>query len=459
MNYVTGSPAFPEHPAPSPSPMIEPRTLKGFRDYLPEVMLPREELMATARRVYRSYGFAPIDTPALEYLDILAGKGSDETDKQLYRFQDHGGRDVGLRFDLTVPLARFAAQYAQQLGTPFKRYHIASVWRGENTQRGRYREFVQCDFDTIGTESVVADIETACVIHDLLRAIGFERFTIRMNNRAVLNGLLEGLGLREQSVAVLRTLDKLAKIGPAKVADELMAVASASQAQAAQVVELANLNGSSNDVLSAIAKLVSGNEQGEAGVDRLRDVIAGTTAAGIPADCLQLDVSIARGLDYYTGIIFETYLDELPDIGSVCSGGRYDNLAELFTKTKLPGIGASLGLDRLLAAMEELGLLPAASTPAQVLVTQFVTEGLPQYLQIASSLRRAGFGVELYPEAKKLGKQLQHANRRGHRLAVIAGPEELSAGECQIKNLATGESETVALADAAPTALRMLSAR
>jgi histidyl-tRNA synthetase len=439
--------------------MIEPRTLKGFRDYLPEVMLPREELMATARRVYRSYGFAPIDTPALEYIEILTGKGSDETDKQLYRFVDHGGREVGLRFDLTVPLARFAAQYAQQLAAPFKRYHIAPVWRGENTQRGRLREFVQCDFDTIGTESVVADIETACVIHDLLRAIGFEAFSIRMNNRAVLNGLLDKLGLAESRVAVLRALDKLAKIGANKVVAEMIETAGATNQQATQIVGLAGVTGTPDSVLAEVDKLVAGSETGEAGVARLREILAGAQAGGVAPARLALDVSIARGLDYYTGVIFETFLDELPEIGSVCSGGRYDNLAELFTKTRLPGVGASLGLDRLLVAMEELGLVPQVATPAQVLVTQFTPAGLPQYLQLASSMRRAGLGVELFPEAKKIGKQLQHANRRGHRLAVIAGPDELAAGECQIKDLASGESRTVACSDAAATALDMLTPR
>ena len=203
---------------------IEPRTLKGFRDYLPEAMIPRERLIEVARRVYRSYGFSPIDTPALEYLEILTGKGGEETDKQLYRFEDHGGRAVGLRFDLTVPLARFAAQHAAELGTPFKRYHIATVWRGENTQRGRYREFMQCDFDTIGTRALAADVETALVIHDLLVALGIDEFTIHVNNRAVLNGLLERFGLAEQLTAILRSLDKLAKAGREKVAAEMAAI-------------------------------------------------------------------------------------------------------------------------------------------------------------------------------------------------------------------------------------------
>src|SRR6186997_900153 len=225
------------------SPRIQPRTLKGFRDYLPQAMLPREQLMDTARRVFRSFGFSPIDTPALEYLEILLGKGGAETDKQLYRFQDHGGRDVGMRFDLTVPLARFAAQHIGELGTPFKRYQIAAVWRGENTQRGRYREFMQCDFDTIGTRSVAADIETALVIHDLFVALGFAKFTIHVNNRQVLNGLLQKLDLVGQSTAMLRALDKMGKIGPAKVGEEMTA-GGASPTQAAEILKLAELSGS-----------------------------------------------------------------------------------------------------------------------------------------------------------------------------------------------------------------------
>src|SRR5690606_12597147 len=223
--------------------MIQPRTLKGFRDYLPEAMIAREWLIDVARRVYRSYGFAPIDTPALEYLDVLAGKGSDETDKQLYRFQDHGGRDVGLRFDLTVPLARFAAQHIQELGTPFKRYHIANVWRGENTQRGRDHEFRQCDFETIGTESTSADIEMVLVVHDLFSAIGFSDFKIHVNNRKVLNGLLEKLGLQEKSTDVLRALDKLAKVGAEAVATELANTAGATTTQIDDILHLAALAG------------------------------------------------------------------------------------------------------------------------------------------------------------------------------------------------------------------------
>lgn len=426
--------------------MIEPRTLKGFRDYLPEAMIPREALIETARRVYRSYGFSPIDTPALEYLEILIGKGSDETDRQIYRFQDAGGRNVGMRFDLTVPLARFVAQHAATLGTPFKRYHIATVWRGEAPQAGRYREFMQCDFDTIGTRSIAADIETALVIHDLFLAIGIDKFTIRVNNRQVLTGLLEKLGLADKAVPILRSLDKLGKIGVEKVTEEMMATAGTTLEQAGTVLELAALTGSRKDTLEKLTTLVAGNAKGEEGVARLRDLLAATDAAGVPEERLQLDVSIARGLDYYTGVIFETFLDDLPKIGSVCSGGRYDNLAGLYTKQELPGIGASLGLDRLLTALETLGKLQKVSTPAPVLVAFFEKDRLPEYLKMAAQVRASGIGVEVYPDPVRLGNQLKYADRRGFRVALIAGGNELAAQQCQVKDLASGGSATISTA-------------
>lgn len=431
----------------STQPLIQPRTLKGFRDYLPEAMIPRERLIDIAKRVYRSYGFSPIDTPALEYLEILTGKGSDETDRQLYRFRDHGGRDVGMRFDLTIPLARFAAQHISDIGTPFKRYHIAAVWRGENTQRGRYREFMQCDFDTIGTRSVAADIETALVIHDLMQEIGFSGFTIRINNRTVLNGLLEKLELRDKSTEILRALDKLVKIGAEKVADEMMAVAGTSADQAAQVLQLAELSGSNDQILGQLGSLVADCQTGEEGVERLAQIISGIKSAGVADERVVLDVSIARGLDYYTGAIFETFLDDLPTIGSVCSGGRYDNLAGLYTKQDLPGIGASLGLDRLLAAMEELEMLEKVRTPAEVLVTYFDRDRLGDYLRLASQVRATGVGVEVFPDAKKLKQQLRYADQRGFRVALIAGSREFDANTCQVKNLQTGQSEECSLAD------------
>ncbi len=431
------------------TPRIQPRTLKGFRDYLPQAMLPREQIMDTARRVFRSYGFSPIDTPALEYLDILIGKGGAETDKQLYRFQDHGGRDVGLRFDLTVPLARFAAQHIGELGKPFKRYHIATVWRGENTQRGRYREFMQCDFDTIGTNSIAADIETIIVVNDLLSQLNVGQFQIHVNHRGILTGLIQKLGLAEKSVQVLRALDKLNKIGPDGVSQELASTVGTSDADNKQLLSLSLLNGNTDEMLLELGKTVAGNDTGEAGVDRLAEILAnvGAVLSSAENDRIRIEPSIARGLDYYTGMVFETNLIARSEIGSICSGGRYDNLAEIYTNQELPGIGASLGLDRLLAAMEELGMLEKSQTPAQVFIPYFDAAHLSDYFKLAAKLRVAGLSVEVYPEPSKLGKQLQYADRKAFRLALIAGEREFAAAECQIKDLSTGQSAIVPFAE------------
>ena len=438
--------------------LITPRTLRGFRDFLPEAMIPRERLIETARQVYRSYGFVPIDTPALEYSEILCGKGSEETDRQMFRF-DHGKHDVAMRFDLTVPLARFVAQNANELGMPFKRYQIAPVWRGERPQAGRYREFIQCDFDTIGTRSIASDIETGLVIFDLMRAIGFEKFSIRLNNRKVLNGLLEKSGLADSSVPVLRALDKLSKIGREAVAKEMTETTSASSDQIEEILKLASVTGNNAEVLSQLEPLCSGNELAEEGLDQLRAVVDAASAVGITDANLQVDVSIARGLDYYTGTIYETFLDDPPSIGSVCSGGRYDNLAQLYTKQELPGIGASLGLDRLLAAMQTLEMLPATRTTADVLIVQFSKEQLPSYLTMANQLRAAGIKTEVFPEAKKLNQQFKYADRRGFEAVLIAGEDELKEGVVQVKLLADGSQEKVSTASDCQELIAWLKSR
>ena len=307
---------------------------------------------------------------------------------------------------------------------------------------------MQCDFDTIGTLSVAADIETGLVIDALLSAIGFERFTIHINNRQVLNGLLEKQGLSEQATPVLRCLDKLAKIGEEKVVAEMIATAGTTEQQARSVLAMAALEGTNEEIIEQLKNIVSGNELGEDGVHRLEQILQGMQSGGVAADRIKLDVSIARGLDYYTGAIFETFLDDLPGIGSVCSGGRYDNLAELYTKRQLPGIGASLGLDRLLTAMEELEMIDQVKTPADVLVTYFDKTALGNYLKIAANLRAEGLKVEVYPDAKKLGQQLKYADARGFRYAIIAGEDELARNSLQIKDLATGESTEHLIDDA-----------
>jgi len=407
-------------------------------------MMAREHLIDTARQVYRSYGFAPIDTPALEYAEVLLGKGGEESDKQVFRFTDQGDRDVAMRFDLTVPLARYSAQHIQELGTPFRRYHIGPVWRGERPARGRYREFMQCDFDTIGSDSNATDIETLMVIHDLFEKIGIERFTIRVNNRRVLNGLLEKNDLLQHASGILRALDKLDKIGRDKVAAEMVEQVGISEAQAGNVLDMAMLTGTPDEILTSLDAMLQGSETGETGLSNLQELFGTIRTCGLPQDRVTLDVSIARGLDYYTGTIYETFLGDLPGIGSVCSGGRYDNLAQLFTSQKLPGVGASLGVDRMLAAMEELGMTEKATTPAPVLVTMFERERAADYMQIARTLRQAGIGAEVFPEAKGIGKQMKYANRKGFQVALIAGTDEFASGTWQVKGLVDGSQQQVA---------------
>ncbi len=418
--------------------------------------MPREGLMETARRVYRSFGYAPIDTPALEYHEILAGKGGEESDRQMYQFIDHGGRHVAMRFDLTVPLARFVAQHIDQLGTPFKRYHIGTVWRGEKSQAGRYREFIQCDFDIIGTTSLASDVETGLVIHELIQAIGFDQFLIRVNHRKVLTGVLEKLQLSQQTVPVLRAIDKLDKAGPESVRDELEACGVTGR-PADQLLQMVSIRGSNEEVLQQLQPLVDGNDQATTGLERMRQFAEHIAASGISDARLRIDPSIARGLDYYTGMVFETYLNQDPEIGSVCSGGRYDNLAELYTKRELPGIGASLGLDRLLAAMQRLDMLPAASTPAQVLIVNFDEQLLTEYLNMAGAIRRAGIGVEIYPETKRLAHQFKYADRRGFAAAVVAGSNEFQQQKLQVKWLAKGHQLEVALDENCTDLVRHLS--
>lgn len=423
--------------------IIQPSVLSGFRDFLPSQMMRRQHLMNVAREVYQSFGFAPIDTPVLEKIEILAGKGSEETQRQMYRFQDNGGRDVGMRFDLTVPLARFAAQHINDLGTPFKRFHIAPVWRGERSQRGRYREFVQCDFDTIGTKSVLADTEMVLVIDRLLSQIGFSNFQIRINNRKLLNGILDAAGVQEHSVAVLRALDKLGKTDIQSVIKEAVDQTGIDSRIMEKILTLASAEGDSQTILDLSQQMIGHNKLGSEGVSELRTVIDSCKAAGLQDERIALDVSIARGLDYYTGTIVETFLTDDPTLGSVCSGGRYDNLAGLYTKQDLPGVGASLGLDRLLDAMDKMEMCVQRSSPTEVLIANFDSELWSEYFRWAALIRNAGFKVEIYPETAKIKKQMKYANKHQIPVVLIAGSQEKEHGEMQIKWMNDGTQQSL----------------
>lgn len=427
--------------------------MSGFRDYPPALMIPRERVLQTARDVYRSYGYSPIDTPAVESLDVLLGKGGEESDKLVYRVKSAKGEkeEMGLRFDLTVPFARFSAKHVNESGLPFKRYAMGPVWRGERPGQGRYREFWQCDFDTIGTTSNAADIECVLVINDLFKALQIDDYQIRINNRMILNGGLEALGIPDKAVPVLRSIDKLAKIGCEKVIEEMVRESGITNEQANMVMVLVAVPGSNMVRLDTVMEMFGTNGKVASGVAQLRELLTVAKATGVDDNNICVDLSIARGLDYYTGTIFETVLTDplVSTFGSVCSGGRYDNLASLYTKQVLPGVGASLGVDRLLAAMEELKhpWLSGAATPVPVLILNLGMEMLGEYQRIARTLRAAGIGTEVYPDAKKLGPQFQYAEKRGFKLAVIVGESEIATGTVKLKNLALRKEDSVPLAD------------
>ena len=414
--------------------IIEPRVLKGFRDYLPEAEIERKALLETLEGVFRSFGFVPIDTPCLEYAEILLGKGGGETDKQVYRFADAGGRDVALRFDLTVPFARFMAEHVDELYLPFRRYHMAKVWRGENTQRGRYREFMQCDFDIVGADSAQADADILLCIRSALSALRIEGFRIRINHRGLFNRFLAAAGASEKSGAVLRAVDKIEKIGPDET--RKLIEAEVGEAAAARILDFIRKEGDFESTLSKLEVLAGGPGPDSA---RLRAVWAAAREAGAEGN-VELDPSITRGLDYYTGVVFETFLDAMPQIGSVCSGGRYDELASLYTTKRLPGVGASVGLDRLLAALEALGRQGAKGSYAAVLVVDVEEAMEPRYQGIARAFRDAGLGCEVFAERRKLGQQFAYAEKKGIPFAVVVGGDEAARGVVLVKDIASRES-------------------
>lgn len=409
--------------------IIQPRVLKGFRDSLPEAEMERAALVEALTAAFRRSGFVPIDTPALEYAEILLGKAGGETEKQVYRFNDNGGRDVALRFDLTVPLARFMAEHHGELELPFRRYHVAKVWRGENTQRGRYREFMQCDFDIVGVDSASADFDIVSTITQAMEALGVPGATVRLNHRGVFNRFLARVGIAEKSVETLRVVDKLAKIGEDETKRLLSELAGADAAD--EILEFIRDGEAFGPTHERMTRLAGGPNPDS---ERVEALFAMADACGL-SDRVRLSPSITRGLDYYTGVVFETFLDEIPDIGSVCSGGRYNDLASLYTKQRLPGVGASVGLDRLIAALEAIG---RSRRPAGYcrLVVAMVDETLaPEYQAAAAALRASGVACEVYPEARKLPQQFAYAEKKGAAYALVRGADEKARGAWVLRDL------------------------
>jgi histidyl-tRNA synthetase len=432
--------------------VIEPRLLRGFRDYLPAQMNARLKLIATIRRVYESYGFLPLETPAQEYRATLTGYGEEST-KQIFAFRNPEDEDVALRFDLTVPLARVVAQYPD-LVLPFRRYQVAQVWRADKPDPGRFREFMQFDIDSVGTSSIAADAEVLCAMYDTLKALGVERFTIRFSDRKVLDSLLDFAGIpHEMAHRVFRVLDKLEKIGSDNVeleltrgrvdasGDRIPGLGLAQDAVDRIKKFLALPKGKRKEVLGGLSNLLSSIPSALQAIEELGFICDSLDALKIPEKNVVLDLSIARGLDYYTGPVFEASLDDAPEFGSVFGGGRYDDLVERFLGRKIPAVGASIGVDRLFAAMEKIGLVDAAPSTAQVFVTIMERSRIHDYELVTRELRQHGINAEMYlGEEKGLGKQLQYANRQQIPLAVIIGGDEFAKNEVTIKNLKLGSA-------------------
>lgn len=424
---------------------IKPRTLSGFLELLPEKQMQMEKMLATLRETYALYGFTPLDTPAIEAAEVLLAKGGGETEKQIYRFQK-GDSDLALRFDLTVPLAKYVAANYGQLTFPFRRYQIGKVWRGERAQRGRFREFYQADIDVIGDGAldILNEAEIPAIIYQTFTKLGLTRFRIRVNNRKVLNGFFAILGLSERAGDVLRTIDKLDKIGPEKVRALLTEECGVPGERADEILRFISAPGTSADKLAFLAQYQGRNDVFDLGLSELRTVVEYLPAFGVPEENFEIDLTIARGLDYYTGTVYETVMTDHPEVGSVCSGGRYDNLAEYYTNKNLPGVGISIGLTRLFYVLQEQNMLSERllTAPADVLILP-MTDDLSGAIALATKLRAAGLRAQLYGEQKKFKAKMAYADKLGIPFVIFLGEDELAQGKCSVKNMTTGEQQAV----------------
>ena len=430
--------------------IIKPRTLSGFMELLPSSQIRFEKMVEILRTTYASYGFAPLDTPVIEDAQILLAKGGGETEKQIYRFQK-GDSDLALRFDLTVPLAKYVALHCNDLAFPFRRFQISKVYRGERAQRGRFREFYQADIDIIGDGKldILNEAEIPAIIYKVFKGFGLSRFQIRVNNRKILNGFYAMLGLSEKSGDIMRTVDKLDKIGAEKVKGILLADCGLNEEQANEILKFIAISGTNAEVIAALEGYRGRNEVFDLGLDELKAVCNNLAAFGVPESNFAVDLTIARGLDYYTGTVYETTLLDHPEIGSVCSGGRYDNLAGYYIEKQLPGVGISIGLTRLFYVLDEQGLLnpELPSAPADALVLPMGEIG--PAISLAEALRSEGLKVQLYCEQKKFKQKMAYANKLAVPFAVLLGEDEIAEGKCSVKNMASGEQVKLTPAEAA----------
>ena len=440
---------------------VTPRTLSGFMELLPAPQQQMERMMEILRTTYSRYGFTPLDTPAIEASEVLLSKGGGETEKQIYRFQK-GDADLSLRFDLTVPLAKYVALHYNDLAFPFRRYQIGKVYRGERAQRGRFREFYQADIDIIGDGKldITNEAEIPSIIYQTFTSLGLTRFQIRVNNRKILNGFYAMLGLTEQSGDIMRTVDKLDKIGAGKVRTCLTEDVGLTAEQADEIMRFISITGSNRQVLDALAGYQGRHELFDQGLEELNTVTRYLSAFGVPEENFAVDLTIARGLDYYTGTVYETTLLDHPEIGSVCSGGRYDNLAAYYTERQLPGVGISIGLTRLFYVLGEQGLLnPQLPTaPADVLILP-MTQDLTPAIRLATRLRSAGVRTQLYTEQKKFKAKMNYADKLGVPYVVFLGDDEIAAGQVACKDMTSGEQTKLSFEDTLSRITQGLSQR
>ena len=431
--------------------MIKPRTLSGFMELLPGKQAQMERMMAILRETYGLYGFAPLDTPIIEDAQILLAKGGGETEKQIYRFQK-GDSDLAMRFDLTVPLAKYVALHYNELAFPFRRYQIGKVYRGERAQRGRFREFYQADIDIIGDGKldILNEAEIPSIIYNIFNRFGLTRFQIRVNNRKILNGFYAMLGLSEKSGDIMRTVDKLDKIGADKVKGLLLDECGVSEEAADEILKFIAITGSNAEVIAALEGYTGRNEIFDLGLSELKAVCENLGAFGVPERNFAVDLTIARGLDYYTGTVYETTLLDHPEIGSVCSGGRYDNLAGYYTNQQLPGVGISIGLTRLFYVLDEQGLLNGeVNTCACDALVIPMTSSPAAAIALSTQLREQGIRVQVYGEQKKFKQKMTYANKLGVPYIVLLGDDEIAANLCSVKDMRTGVQVTVSPAEAA----------
>lgn len=420
---------------------VEPRTLPGFMELLPEEQILFNQIKEKIEKIYQRFGFLPLDTPIIESSEVLLAKTGGETEKQIYSFKK-GDTDISLRFDLTVPLAKFVAKNYGNLSFPFRRYQIGKVYRGEKVQKGRYREFYQCDIDIIGDGelSVLNDAELPSVIYNVFKELGFDDFTIKINNRKLLNGLFESINQKENSVEILRIIDKIDKIGKDSVITELQKIEVSTEA-INKIIDFIEIDGTSEEKIEKLKKLNISNEVFLEGLSELEQVVKYVEAFGVPQKNFMIDLTIARGLDYYTGTVYETFLNEYRELGSVCSGGRYENLAEFYTDKKMPGVGVSIGLTRLFYKLNELKLVEAKQKSISKVLVIPMLENLEMPIRIATMLRNNGINAEVFLNNKKLKAKMKYADKLKIPYVIVVGEDEEKTGIVKVKNMETGEEK------------------